>query len=233
MASDDERTLALAGVYQASVLTQDLARRGRCDDEVLTSSIESLFTFDAPTTIEVYGNVNALSCGLRTVVNRMATQAEITDFELSRYVMSLTQLAGRLQRDGATAQKLYDGIRSLSRAAQISAPENSSASEDNATNDSMHSMHSMHNMDLCEGLADVYTTTISKMSPQVIVHGEHGHLSDSQIVAKVRTALLAGVRSAWLWHQLGGRKWHLILQKNRYIASAASQLAVNGINSGP
>jgi len=130
----------------------------------------------------------------------MATQAEITDFELSRYVMSLTQLAGRLQKDRATAEKLYNGIRNLPEATRMS---------------------------------ESYTTTISKMSPQVIVHGEHGHLSDSQIVAKVRTALLAGVRSAWLWHQLGGRKWHLILHKNRYIASAASQLAVNGINSGP
>jgi len=222
MASDDERTMALAGVYQASVLTQDLARRGRCDDAVLMSSIKSLFTFDAPTTIEVYGNVEALSCGLRTVVNRMATQAEITDFELSRYVMSLTQLAGRLQKDRATAEKLYNGIRNLPEATRMS--ESTQFDDDSGEID---------DLSLCEGLADVYTTTISKMSPQVIVHGEHGHLSDSQIVAKVRTALLAGVRSAWLWHQLGGRKWHLILHKNRYIASAASQLAVNGINSGP
>lgn len=222
MASDDERTLALAGVYQASVLTQDLARQGRCDDAVLNSSIDSLFTFDASSTIGVYGNVASLTCGLRTIVNRMATQAEITDFELSRYVMSLTQLAGRLQRDGATAQKLYDGISGLPEA----------ASRPSSSTDANPEDQELADITLCQGLADVYSTTISKMSPQVIVHGEHGHLSDTEIVAKVRAALLAGVRSAWLWHQLGGRKWHLILQKNRYIASAASQLAVNGINSG-
>ncbi len=221
MATDDDRTLALAGVYQASVLTQDLARQGRCDDAVLTASIDSLFTFDASSTIGVYGNIAALGCGLKAIVNRMATQAEITDFELSRYVMSLTQLAGRLQRDSDMAQKLYDGISNLPEAARRRA--NAGDANDSELAD----------IALCQGLADVYSTTISKMSPQVIVHGEHGHLSDTEIVAKVRAVLLAGVRSAWLWHQLGGRKWHLILQKNRYIASAASQLAVNGINSGP
>lgn len=231
MASDDERTLALAGVYQASVLTQDLARTGRCDDVVLAASIDSLFTFDASTTIGVFGNVGALTCGLRAVVNRMATQAEITDFELSRYVMSLTQLAARLQRDGATAQRLYDGISSLPEAVR----RPSGTADSNTSSDSASDLGGRETVDieLCQGLADVYSTTISKMSPQVIVHGEHGHLSDTEIVAKVRAVLLAGVRSAWLWHQLGGRKWHLILQKNRYIASAASQLAVNGINSGP
>lgn len=225
MATDRDQTLALAGVYQAATLTQDLARRGKCDEEVFASSVGSLFTFDAPDTIDVYGSIGGVAAGLRAITERMATQAEITDFELGRYVASLIQLASKLQQNSSMADEVYQRITALEVMAR---PDAASATLAGSPNPPPKAVDSA----LWLELAGVYSDTISQMTPQIIVHGEHGFLSDDDIVSKVRTALLTGIRSAWLWRQLGGRKWHLVLHKNRYLNGASALLAESGRSPG-
>jgi high frequency lysogenization protein len=73
---------------------------------------------------------------------------------------------------------------------------------------------------LVEKLAEIYSQTLSTLSPRILVNGEHGHLSNPLIAAKVRAALLAGIRAAFLWRQLGGRRWQLLLQRRRIIGAA-------------
>ena len=48
-----DRTLALAGLFQAARLVQQLAREGRAESTTFTASIQSLLLIDAPST-EVY-----------------------------------------------------------------------------------------------------------------------------------------------------------------------------------
>ena len=76
---------------------------------------------------------------------------------------------------------------------------------------------------LVEKLAELYSRTISTLTPRIMVSGEHGHLANPAIAARVRAALLAGIRSAVLWRQLGGRRWQLLLRRGR-IARAAADL---------
>ena len=56
-----------------------------------------------------------------------------------------------------------------------------------------------------------------------MVNGEHGYLSNPTIAAKVRAALFAGIRSAFLWHQLGGNRWQLLFRR-RKITNEATQI---------
>jgi high frequency lysogenization protein len=60
-----------------------------------------------------------------------------------------------------------------------------------------------------------------------MVNGEHGHLSNPLIAARVRAALFAGIRSAFLWHQLGGSRWQLLFSRKKIANEAA------GILEGP
>jgi len=55
------------------------------------------------------------------------------------------------------------------------------------------------------------------------VNGEQGYLATPLIAAKVRAGLLAGVRSAVLWRQLGGNRWQLLFGRRR-IAREAGRL---------
>jgi high frequency lysogenization protein len=62
------------------------------------------------------------------------------------------------------------------------------------------------------------------MEPRIMVHGSQGKLSNPLTVNKVRSALFAGIRAAFLWHQLGGRRWQLMLHR-RSIQAIARRLS--------
>jgi len=74
---------------------------------------------------------------------------------------------------------------------------------------------------LVEKLAELYIQTLGSLAPRVLVTGEHGFLVNPVIAAKVRAALLAGVRAAFLWRQLGGRRWQLLLWRRKLAREAA------------
>ncbi|MEQ8860161.1 MAG: DUF489 family protein [Pseudomonadales bacterium] len=62
-------------------------------------------------------------------------------------------------------------------------------------------------------LSRVYQQTISTLGKRIQVTGDPQVLQQEDIADRIRALLLAGVRLAWLWHQLGGRRWHLILRR--------------------
>jgi high frequency lysogenization protein len=64
-------------------------------------------------------------------------------------------------------------------------------------------------------LAELYASTLSTLRPRVMVTGNPQLLQQSAIVERVRASLLAGVRSAVLWRQVGGRQWQLLLHRRR------------------
>jgi high frequency lysogenization protein len=59
----------------------------------------------------------------------------------------------------------------------------------------------------------VYRQTISTLGKRIQVTGEPAVLQQEHAADRIRALLLSGVRLAWLWHQLGGRRWHLILRR--------------------
>ena len=72
-------------------------------------------------------------------------------------------------------------------------------------------------------LADIYSETISQIPPKIMVSGESQHLSNPDQANKIRALLLAGMRSAVLWAQLGGSRWQILLQRRR-IAQEAERI---------
>ena len=46
--------------------------------------------------------------------------------------------------------------------------------------------------------------------------GNPTYLQNSHTANKVRALLLAGIRAAILWRQVGGKRWHLLIARNRY-----------------
>lgn len=76
-------------------------------------------------------------------------------------------------------------------------------------------------------IADLYSRTISELGPRIMVNGEQHHLTNTTISNKIRTVLLSGIRSAVLWQQLGGRRWHILFTRSRYIKTAQSFLEID------
>jgi high frequency lysogenization protein len=73
-------------------------------------------------------------------------------------------------------------------------------------------------------LADTYKQTLSTLSFRIKVAGNPQILQNSHNANKVRALLLAGIRAAILWRQVGGRRWHLLFNRKRYIKDAQGLL---------
>jgi len=198
---DRDRALALAGLLQAAYMAQSLAWRGEVDERALRASLGSLFVNDPRTTADVFGGSDGVRLGLRLVREKFGSGGEPQDVELARYALALTQLAGRLRANPPVMAVLETGLARLAQAAQDGelAP-------------------------LAEGLADLYSETLSTLPPRILVNGEPAHLHDAATVARIRAALLAGVRAADLWHQVDGRQWQLVFQRKRFAKTAAAIL---------
>ncbi len=202
-----DRTLALAGLFQAARLTQQLAREGRADSDVLAASVHSLFMIDAATTAEVFGGTRGVALGLRLLRDKLAGRTEPSDMEIARYVVALLQLERLLERRAEAQDAIRRGLEAAE--SQVKSQEPDCGEPLPAT--------------LVEKVAEIYTQTISPLGPRVMVNGEQGYLANSLIAAKVRCALFAGIRAAFLWRQLGGRRWQLLFQRKQ-IANEASAI---------
>jgi high frequency lysogenization protein len=203
-----DRTLALAGLFQAARLVQQLAREGRAETASFTASIQSLLLIDASSTEAVYGGAGGVRLGLGLLRDKLAGETDSGDVEIAKYVISMIHLESRLRRHAEMQEAIRRGIE--------------------ATRTQMKFFESTENGDtahprLVEKLADLYTQTISTLTPRIMVSGEHGYLANPQIAAKVRAALFAGIRSAFLWRQLGGRRWQLLFLRGK-IADEASRI---------
>ena len=203
-----DRTLALAGLFQAARLAQQLAREGRAESAAFYASIQSILMLDAENIEEVYGGVGGLTLGLEIVRDKLAARTEAPYLEIAKYAIGLIHLTGQLMQHPEMQQAIRRGAETAE--AQMKFFESSEDGENVHPN-------------LVEKLAELYAQTISTLSPRIMVNGDHGHLSNPAIAAKVRAALLAGIRSAYLWRQKGGSRLELLLRRKR-IAQEAGKL---------
>jgi len=74
--------------------------------------------------------------------------------------------------------------------------------------------------------ADIYRETISKLGTRIQVTGAADVLQQTACAENIRAVLLAGIRFAWAWYQLGGRQWQLVFQRGA-MRKVLGELAVS------
>lgn len=203
--SDRDQSLALAGIFQACQLTQQLARKGTANSAAFAASIASVFVSEADTTEEIFGDVSGVWVGLQLVRDMGGDSGGQSNLELAKYVMALIQLEGRLNKHQDILQRLTAGIEAIKDQEEYSGTTDS----DGAVNPNV-----------IAGLADLYEKTLSNLPPRVMINGEQENLANAVIVNKIRAVLLAGSRAAVLWRQVGGRRWYLLMKRKKYAAEA-------------
>ena len=200
----ESQTLALAGMFQAAVLIEELAQQGQCQGTAYDCSLDSLFTFDVATPRDVFGDIYCLRRGFEAIGAYLGGQSRDDGRNIAYYVLSMLKLGNRVLRDDTLGQALQQGLQNIER----------DVDEFDMPRASMNSK--------IDGL---YQREISQLTPQVMVRGEERHLRDTDIAARIRTLLLAGIRAAVLWRQLGGSKWRLFIGRKRYLAASRKFLS--------
>lgn len=204
MTTIDNQTLALAGIFQSAALIEQLATEGKLNQAAFDCSFDSLFTFEAPTALDVFGNLSGLSRGLNVLIQALGSNNQHPGKNVTYYALSMLKLSAKLKRDlnmAAQVQEKLQKTESLSRDFELS------------------------RQSVISKIDGVYQSTISTMTPRIMVQGEQTYLSNSDNASKIRTLLLAGIRAAVLWYQLGGNQWKLVFSRKKYLLSA-NQLLV-------
>ncbi|MCP4488678.1 MAG: high frequency lysogenization protein HflD [Gammaproteobacteria bacterium] len=200
----ENHTLALAGMFQSAALIEQIAVKGEINQAALDCSVDSLFAFEAESTVEVFGNLSGLTRGLQSLEKHLGGNNKNSSKHLAFYIMSMLKISSLLLRDKSLAAKLQNGLQQIQQ----------------QTTD-----FEMRRSSLLNKIDGLYQSTISNLQPRIIVRGEQSHLRNGDNAAKIRTLLLAGIRSGVLWHQLGGSKWKLVFSRKKYIESAKNLLA--------
>jgi high frequency lysogenization protein len=196
MSQLEEQTLALAGVVQVARLVDQISRTGSYPEEFLTSSINSLFKFDADSTAEVYGGVPGLKLGLANLASMLSNQDEPESRDMVRYVFGLLHL----ERKFSSNTQMTAVVKSRLEHAQFRSEHFTS-----------------HVNEVCSSLSGIYQDTISTFQFRIKVSGSMQQLQNPTNADLIRALLLAGIRSAFLWRQLGGRRWKLLLQRRKLL----------------
>ncbi|MEE8119734.1 MAG: high frequency lysogenization protein HflD [Gammaproteobacteria bacterium] len=188
-----DRVLALAGIFQAAKLVNDVAFRGNTDYPALRASIGSIFATDPNNVPEVYDGVKGVRRGLRIVRRIFDTAATEADLAITRYVFALITLEKKARK-------------------RIGMFSNLETRVNRGKSQAKHFDDVAHNSVLA-ALADTYVETIGTLSPRIMVNGEPSRLENPRNVDLIRALLLAGIRSAVLWRQCGGNKLTLLISR--------------------
>lgn len=195
----EQHAVALAGVAQAARLVDQISKTGSYPMEFLAPSINSVFVFSPDSAEDLYGGISGVKLGLHNLSNLLADKNARESQDLVRYVFSLIYL----ERKFVANPDMVAIVRSRLEHASFRAE------------------HFSNNVnELCHSLSGIYQDTLSHEKFRIKVTGSAQHLQNTRNADIIRALLLAGIRAAFLWRQLGGRRWRLLLQRKKLLHAA-------------
>jgi len=191
----NERSLALAGVFQSAYLVERLATTGKLDDLMCKQISKGLLNMNPEHTMDIYGGVENVSEGMKQIQLHLGDGQN--NGHVMKYAMSLLHIESKIRKDTNRFDIISKNIKKV---------QNQADYFDDLTHESVIS-----------GLANTYKEAISTLSFTIKVLGNSEYLRDERVADKIRATLLFGVRSAILWHQLGGHRWHFLFYRTSMV----------------
>ncbi len=198
-----DRVTALAGIYQAVNGVHQIARQGATETASMEPSIYSLFQVNAENVKAVFGEPGAVAEGMRCLIASLTGVPE-RNLDIIRYAISLMRLERSLSEQPALLSRISSGIEVAT-----------------AKRDHFGLLHPT----VLAHFADLYSETLSHLEPRIIVRGDAVHLRNPDYQNQIRALLLAGVRAAMLWRQVGGSRWQILFQNKRILNAARNYLS--------
>ncbi len=141
--------------------------------------------------------LRVLSPACEYLKSQLGGNNESRDLDIARYALALIQLGTNILTDDDTVEQLRIGIsRTQSMEMAIDDPA------------------------MISNLANLYRSSISHLSPRIMVSGDPDYLNDNTVASTIRAALLGGLRSVVLWRQCGGTRPRLLFNRNQYLKQA-------------
>lgn len=197
MSPIQEQLVALGAVFEAAVLADKIARTGQVSEASMGCMLGSLLVRDPKSTLDVYGGDDLnLRDGYRALISSLERNPSALQREPLRYALAMVGLERQLDKRDDMLQVMGSRLDQIQQ--QV---EHFGLVHDNV-------------IAACGGL---YQDTISTFRQRIQVHGDMRFLQQPNNAAKIRALLLAGIRSARLWRQLGGHRWQLVFSRSKLL----------------
>ncbi|MDD2222636.1 MAG: high frequency lysogenization protein HflD [Gammaproteobacteria bacterium] len=189
-----EQMTALAGVFQAAALVNKLAHSGQVSDAALAYMLKTLLVRNPDTTLDVYGGDDlGLREGYKLLQAILERKTDNLPRESLRYVVSMLSLEKQFSRRDDLLEIAGQRLPRIEQQVEL---------------------YGLSSDTIASSFGALYQDTISTFKQRIQVHGDMRFLQQDATAAKVRALLFAGIRSARLWRQLGGRRWHLLTKRS-------------------
>ncbi len=195
--------MALAGIFQATELVRQAANHGTWSGYAADTCLDSLLAIEADNVEEIYGDANRLRLGAETLISVL--QGDRRHMESLGYAVSIMQLENNFQKKTKMQAQIGLELQTIT------------------TLDEGLELHEIRDLQ-AEKIADLYTRTISTLSPRIVINGRPQHLQVDRTVSWIRTLLFAGLRSAVLWRQMGGGRFSLMFGRKKMLEQAQTLL---------
>jgi high frequency lysogenization protein len=206
-----DQTLTLAAICQAAYLVQQVSRTGQIDEDELAVLLNSITITSPENTLAVYGGelVN-LKQGLKLLISHLGDSSsannkgnKVKDPELTRYIIGLINLERKLIKRPKQLSQLGERIDASKRQLDH---------------------YDILSETLISSFASIYSDIISPLGSRIQVTGEPSILKQTANQHKIRALLLAGIRAAVLWRQVGGKRRNILFSRNKIVKSAEQLL---------
>lgn len=201
---EQERVLALAGIIQAATLLYEVVMENKFDEAAFTVCINSIYNQQPAHMVDVYGGLEGLQKGL-SVLGRIFSAPKSLEYrEISRYTISALHLARKLVKNKALTKKLSNKIRFATSQAQYFSTTHSN---------------------VIASIAQAYVDTLGTLPFRIQIIGRPEMMKRPETLDKARALLMAAVRSAVLWQQLGATQWQFLFKRKALMNTAQQLLA--------
>lgn len=193
-----QKVLALAAVFQAAALADHLARRGTADTTAIKTLLDSIIVFDTDNPEAIYGTHQQLLIGLKSLEACLSVNSLDDNNQHAnqlQYALGMIQLENQLSKSNTLLETLRQRLEQVQK--QLIVFDNDVTAQPVINN-----------------FAGIYIDTIGTLKFRLQIKGKEQKLQTLGVPEQIRAVLLAGIRAAWLWRRLGGRRWHLLFTRS-------------------
>ncbi|MEC8325467.1 MAG: high frequency lysogenization protein HflD [Pseudomonadota bacterium] len=194
---DKNQVMALAAMCQITKAVQKVAQTGSITDYEMQQLLSGILVTNPDAPSDVFRDMD-LRQGYQLVVEQLES-GQNKSIELVKYVGGLIQLERALNANPKALNELGSRINSIdARLAHLSISDDA----------------------IIASLADIYADVISPLGQRIQVFGKPALLQQKSVQHRIRALLLAGLRAAVLWRQVGGKRRHFFFGKGKIVKIA-------------
>ncbi|HIL63733.1 MAG TPA: lysogenization regulator HflD [Porticoccaceae bacterium] len=209
----EQQTTALAAISQSAALVSYLAQGRHAAETDIAANVNTVLVIDPGSLAEIYPNLGSLGLGFKTLQDMFSNDRFRENAELIRYTLGMLVLRNKLINNKPMQDIIRVKLAQIKPLQPVSSGRHSDLPEAEEKNLREVSY---------EQLARLYQDTISTLPYRIQVQGKAAELNNEQTANRIRALLLAGIRSAVLWYQLGGRRWRLVFYRKRIQETAGN-----------